>query len=351
MNSLNPSFDPTLDLDLSSVQLHPTPNQGVRKKLLTRLNDDDYILHIDNTSLESFLACDLASFYRLVLGRTTYPTPALIYGQAIHSGLEYLYKYGPDLSKMIALGQKELDKLPEDPQEWRNLGAMARTFELYLKEYKQDCISPLLLDNKPCVELAFKDHVGSVDLNTELKFSHETLVVDGESLENVYVKTLHIVWTGVIDVISEEMSHLMIVDHKTSSVLGPSYYDQFNLSQQFIGYTRAAKNLLQRPVLGALLNVIAGRKPSKTGVNLEFSRRRYMYPEHLLDEWQDDILTLVGDFVNRLQVGHFPKRTLWCTGKFGTCPYMSACSLAPDLRPTMIYSDSFTDNLWDPLKK
>ena len=341
-----------LDIDLADVRLHPKPNEGVRKKLLTRIDkSDDFILHIDNTSLESFLACDLASFYRLVLGRTTYPTPALIYGQAIHAGLEYLYKNGPDLAKMISVGQVEMDKLPEDPQEWRNLNAMAKTFELYLKEYKHDTIKPLVLDSRPAVELAFKDHLGSVELNSELRFSRETLVVDENELDNVYVKTLHIVWTGVIDVISEEGDSVMIVDHKTSSVLGNSYFDQFNLSQQFIGYTRAVKNLLNRPVLGALLNVLAGRKPTPTGKSLEFHRRRYIYPEHLLDEWQQDILTLVGDFVNRLQVGHFPKRTLWCTGKFGTCPYMSVCSLAPDLRPTMLYSDSYTDNLWDPLKK
>jgi len=348
------TIDDLLSIELTGVHTQPAPALGITKKLLKHHQGNEYILEIDNTSLESFLACDRASQYRLVYSRTTHPTAALIYGQAIHSALEYFYKHGPNIPAMLAAGEKELLRLPEDSEEWRNYSALERTVLKYVKEYANEPFEPVRIDaNTLAVELPFSDHIGEMELNKTLAFDHATLVADSHDLDTlpVFISKLHIVWTGVIDAIVEEQGRLWAMDHKTSSVVGPSYFEQFSLSQQFVGYVRSASKILGKPLNGALLNVIAGRKPTATGKSLEFHRRYYPYPTWLQDEWTSDIMTLIADFVDRLTTGHFPKKTLWCTGKFGTCPYLPVCQSDPDKRSYMLHSDSFANNVWNPLNK
>lgn len=341
---------PFIDLELSEVQLHPIVTDPT-KKLLKSLGDNDYALEIDNTSLESFLACDRASLWRLVFSRVAYPSAALIYGQAIHAALEYRYKHGPDLVKMVESGEKELQKLPCDPSEWRNRETLERALSGYLKEYKDDYVKPIKLDNALAVELQFSNHLGEIKLDCLLGFPASLLVQDSCEEALLYVRTLHIVWTGIIDVISHQGDSLWVVDHKTTSVLGSRYFESFTLSQQFVGYVYTAAKLLEKEVKGAILNVIAGRKPTPSGKALEFHRRIYPYSAWQLKEWESDILALVADFVDRLKVGYFPKKTLWCVDKFGTCPYLPVCSLAPELRQIMLNSDQYTNNVWNPLNK
>lgn len=343
-------------IDLTEVSVAPIANPGITKKLLKHLSGDDYILEIDNTSLESFISCDRASLYRLVYSRTSHPSAALIYGQAIHSALEYFYKHGPDVPMMLKAGERELAKLPDDSAEWRNYSAYERTVLGYVKEYKVERFSPIVIDaatNRKAVELPFSDHIGEMQLDKIVSFDRGTLVAGSDQFESVplYIRTLHIVWTGVIDVIVEDNVGLWAMDHKTSSVIGPSYFEQFNLAQQFVGYVKSASKIIGSPLKGALLNVIAGRKPTATGKSLEFHRRNYPYAQWLLDEWESDIMTLITDFVDRLSTGHFPKRTLWCTGKFGSCPYLPVCQASPETRSYLLHSDSYANNVWNPLNK
>lgn len=341
-------------LDISLEDTKPVQNLP-RKKLLTHLDGDDYILRMDNTALENFLSCDRAAFYRLILGRTSGGTSALTYGSAIHAALEYYYTHGLDLQAMLRAGEAEFAKSPPEVGEWRNYDTFEAAIKGYLSHYglhtQHDVFTPVIHLDQVCVERRFEDHLGEVEINAELPFSRELLVIDSEDPSPLYIRKLHIVWTGVIDILAHQGEHLWVVDHKTTSIEGPSYYDAFNLSQQFVGYTRAAQKILGVPVSGALLNCIIGRKPTKTGTSLAFSRRYYPYSKWLIDEWQSEILVLVADFVDRLRSGLFPKRTLWCTNKFGTCPYMSVCQMEPEHRLMMLNSSNYTNYVWDPLKK
>lgn len=345
-------IDP-LDL-LADISLPPERPQLPRKRLLEHLADDEYILRIDNSSLENFAACDRASFYRLIIGKTSAGSSALTYGKAIHAALEIFYRDGYDISRMLAAGAKQFELDPPDLGEWRTYQTFEKAIVTYCRHYglsevSSDSFIPLTLNGAPAVEAKFEDHLGEVTINAELPFSREQLVVDATEAGPFFVSKLHIVWTGMVDVIAHQEPNNWIVDHKTTSVEGPSYYDSFNMSQQFIGYVRSTRKLTQQPINGALLNVIIGRKPTKTGTNLDFSRRFYVYPEHLVAEWQDDVLSLIEDFVERLKSGYFPKRTLWCTNKFGTCPFMDVCTLPEEHRNMMLDTSKYTTYTWNPL--
>ncbi len=331
--------------------VHPKPTLP-RKKLLKSLGNDDYLLEIDNTSLESFLACDRASFYRLILGRTSYPTAALTYGQAVHKALEVFYTTGPDVSEMFRQGNEILTAHPVSDAEWRNSDALYKTIQAYVKEYQRERFVVLSDDSgQPYVERAFSFHLGELRVDKTLDFTSQDLVIDNLDSSPLYIRTLQITWTGVIDLLIEQNDEVWITDHKTASMIGDSYFKGFELGQQFVGYVWSASRILNRPISGALLNLIGGRKPTKTGVSLELLRRFYPYSSWLTDEWQDDILALVSDFVHRLTSNFFPKRTLWCVNKWGTCQYISVCSSLPEHRPILLASDQFTDLTWNPLDK
>lgn len=339
---------------LVDIPLLPARAELPRKRLLEYHTGDEYVLRIDNSSLENFAACDRASFYRLIVGKTAAGSSALTYGKAIHSALESLYRDGFELSRMLAAGAKAFELDPPDLGEWRTYEMFAKAIIAYCKHYgisevQQDAFTPIELNGKLAVEAKFEDHIGDVELNCVLPFPRSQLVVDAEELDTFYVSKLHIVWTGMIDLIAHQTSHNWIIDHKTTSIEGPSYYDSFNMSQQFIGYIRSARKLTNLPIHGAMLNVLVGRKPTKTGVSLDFQRRPYVYSEHLVAEWQDDVLSLIEDFIERLKSGYFPKRTLWCTNKFGTCPFMDVCTLPDEHRELMLNTSKYTTYTWNPL--
>lgn len=346
-----------LDL-LSDLTLPSIPDSGLpRKKLLVHFSGDDYILRIDNTSLESFAACDRAAFYRLLLGRTTQNSAAIAYGQAIHSALEILYRDGLDFKQMLKAGFQELSKHPTSDGEWRNPEAFEKAIRAYVKHYKLDSDPDFFqlhtFDGAPAVELRFADELGQFTLDSSLPFSRGLLVQEFDDNDNdpLFISKLYIEWTGVMDLLVSQNGQNWIVDHKTTSIEGPSYYDGFELSQQFIGYARAAQKLLGQPVEGALLNAIIGRKPTKTGKSLDFARRFYRYPTYLHDEWQHDVLNLIDDFVHRLKEAYFPKRTLWCVNKFSTCPYLSVCKLPAGQREVLLQTSNYSNYTWDPTKK
>jgi len=341
---------------LSLIEELPTPKSELpRKRLLEHLSGDEYVLKIDNSSLENFAACDRASFYRLILGRTSAGSSALTYGKAIHAALEVLYRDGFDLPRMLSAGAAVFALDPPGEGEWRTYTTFQQAILGYCNHYGIDEVMGDAFevqtdkDGAPYVEAKFEDHIGEIQLDCELPFVGEQIVVDSYSQEPVHVSKLQIMWTGMIDLIARHHDRVGIMDHKTTSVEGPSYYDSFNMSQQFIGYIRSARKLTQLDVQGALLNVIIGRKPSKTGTSLDFSRRWYSYPEHLINEWQDDVLSLIEDFVERLKSGYFPKRTLWCTNKFGTCPFMNVCTLPSEHRDMMLHTSAYSTYTWNPL--
>ena len=341
---------------LSLIEELPTPKSELpRKRLLEHLSGDEYVLKIDNSSLENFAACDRASFYRLILGRTSAGSSALTYGKAIHAALEVLYRDGFDLPRMLSAGAAVFALDPPGEGEWRTYTTFQQAILGYCNHYGIDEVTGDAFevqtdkDGAPYVEAKFEDHIGEIQLDCELPFVGEQIVAGSDSQEPVHVSKLQIVWTGMIDLIARHHDRVGIMDHKTTSVEGPSYYDSFNMSQQFIGYIRSARKLTQLDVQGALLNVIIGRKPSKTGTSLDFSRRWYSYPEHLINEWQDDVLSLIEDFVERLKSGYFPKRTLWCTNKFGTCPFMNVCTLPSEHRDMMLHTSAYSTYTWNPL--
>lgn len=322
---------------------------------------DDYILELDNSSLEKFTTCPRAAENYLVRSREgARDSSATSFGKLFHECEELRLRHG--LSDAVVTKQQELVfqhflHHPVSPDDHRTGDRMLRILKLYNDRYASDGWPEKVLkdsEGKPFVERPFKVPVCTLKLDTTLPYAAEELLVDFEGRgttlpSGLYISSLHVFWTGRIDAALLDSNSLWAVDHKTSSIGGAQYYEDFRLSNQTVGYCWALEQLLRRPVAGLMLNALVIRKETKTGTSTEFNRVPFFYTPDRLAEWEENIKHLVSDFVANLCRGYFPMHTKWCMGKYGVCPYHENCCLPRSQRASDLSSDLYRDVTWSPM--
>lgn len=362
------AVDPALGAlaELSQVDFtqvgRPAPDpEKLKRRLLKPLasHPDEYVLSLDNSSMEKFNTCPRAAEYYLIERREAPLSSALVFGQAFHKALE-LYYTGKGDDGMEAI-YKHFQQSPPAFADWRTADLCCTSYEKYQQRYPL-CQEPFRIprigpdgyeseDGELAVELPFQVPIGSTLVEDTFKRPAHKLIEGRTDDEFPYIKRIHFVWTGKIDLIAITPDGLWWVhDHKTSSIGGPSYTKQFYLSQQMLGYTYAGQRVLHHPIRGLHLNAVICRKPTKTGVGFDYVRERIHYTKFQLEEFVKNISAIVDEIINQLVEGLFPMKTAWCTGKYGTCTYFDACNLDSD-EQKLIYlqSDNFDPVTWSPL--
>lgn len=299
---------------------------------------DEYILRIDNSTLEKFQTCARATEYYCIDARERGGSAALIFGGALHKALE-LHYLGRERDVCLAAASKCFLGTQSHPDEFRTPDFLTYVFDLYCDNYAHGDFVP------DGVEKAFSLHMFDLNVDKVLAYRGEQVLVDGDS-SPLYVKTIHVFWSGKIDLKLPNG----ICDHKTSTQEGPTFFSQFELSQPVIGYLWASRRIYSQPDLSNfILNAIFIRKPTKTGKGVTFTRYPYTYEDFHFNEWENDIRHNVMMFVHSLTSGSFPKSPAWCVGKFGMCPYHEVCTQPPSQRPHILHSDYYSPVTWSPL--
>lgn len=294
------------------------------------LTDDTLI--IDNSRLECFTTCPRLAQYRVLRKRTiSRGRSALEFGKALHTALELRYTL-PDINQFsddllqsqIASLQKSFSTIVLEPEDFRTLDRAIDIIQGYNLYYAREPFSIVQVEGKPFVERSFAIPLG---------------IVGGYK----------VIWTGRIDLLVQDDRGIFVMDHKTTSMLGATYFADFVLSQQMLGYVWATRALTGLKVAGVIVNALVSRRPSKTGTPVEFSREKIYYPEEHLDEWRTDILHIASDFIHNAKRNYFPKHTKWCIGKYGKCEFHEVCTLPPAQRELLLTSDLYADDNWSPL--
>ena len=292
----------------------------------------DGALFLDNTALEKITTCPRSAFYYLVRKREgDGKKGALNFGSGVHEGLAYrysnagVYNDGECRQKSCEKTHEHFLLNPQPDDEWRTADLAVRVVDKYCNEN----ITEIFTVNKdsigkPVVECGFAVPIGEID-------------------------GIPIIWTGKIDVAITLEQGLWLMDHKTTSILGPTYFQQFYNAGQFIGYTWAYRQLTGQQPRGVLINAIAVRKPSKTGKEIEFARERIAYTNDQVNEWQNNTLNIIATFLGYCNSGYFPMHTAWCHAKYGVCPYFDVCTLPTAQREILLTSRAYKDVTWSPL--
>lgn len=359
-------LDPlSISIPLASPSI-PRPNNPSHptRKLLqpSPSHSDDYILEVDNSSMEKFSTCPRAAENYLVHSReSAYDSSATSFGKLFHSCEELRLLHG--LTPAVIQRQKELVvehflNSPVPPDDHRTAERMIQVLDMYNTRYVNDGWPEKVYTHAghKMVEKAFKVQLCTIHLNETLPYYRSELVVNKDSIvdptreDSLFIRDLHILWTGRIDIILSDSNALWITDHKTSSIGGETYYEDFRLSSQTVGYAWAAQKILGVPIAGLILNALIIKRPTmKVSNNTELDRRSYHYSQDRLVEWELNAKDLVSEFVSKLVNGYFPQKTKWCMGKYGKCPYHSNCCLPREQRAVDLSSDQFRNVTWNPI--
>lgn len=157
---------------------------------------------------------------------------------------------------------------------------------------------------------------------------------------------------GRIDKIIEWDGVLWVVDHKTTSQLGASYFKMAEPNSQFAGYTYAAKKL-GFPVVGTVIDamlVAKGLMKAETRAKLTpLARYDVHYPDEMLEEWLSWAIHTQADIRTDEEMGVWNPNFDACT-YYGECRFRRVCKEIPALREKIIDMD-YKIEKWDPRKE
>ena len=322
----------------------------------------DGCLFVDNSMLELLTTCPRALEYNRLHQRVAAVSkPSLAFGSAIHLALEHRYRnYGvhaPDVS--LEMEQSEIltrffNDNPQPEGDYRNLNWAFEMVKRYNQTYDLEPFQ-LLTDAKgdKMVELSF-----ALPL-----FTYFPTLREANGNNEAWAQGIPIIYTGRIDLPVIWDNQLFIGDHKTTSIIGPSFFDKMKMSAQQKGYAWAFGELTGQKPVGYFINAIRTKEPplslGKEGGRTKqtvaqwwretFQRERYFLQPGELDEWKSNAIALVEELFYHYQKDYMPMKTAWCS-QYGRCPYFDVCSLPQNDRLIALGSNWYTDNTWNPLK-
>lgn len=378
-----------ISLNLSSANTHRDETNRPTRKLLHWQADGSLLFRVDWSSIESLLGCNRSAQYKLIHSRQGGSRSALTFGAAIHAGLEVWYRNKDKIGQSIPIPAEQetyevltrealltrcysaiestfTESPPSLFPDYRTSDYAVQSFHSYINHYKDEVLTPYVHEGKPLVEFSFAYPLGKVELPVDM-FGYwppfGTLTNDKDKEKEAYLHggtiPVRIEWTGIIDMLAEVNGSLYVVDHKTTSIISQDFFDGFEIAMQPTGYFSAMKAAFpDLPIKGFLANVLACRKPvaavtksgkPTTSKPFEAFRRQYHYSDWHVQEFKQDALALVEELFANVTNQFFPKKTQWCVGKYGKCPYFDVCSLPPESRLSMLQSDNYINNTWKPV--
>ena len=286
---------------------------------------------LDNSKVETFYLCPQKYQYRfeehLVPVERKRDSP-LMFGGAIHSALETLYKgtafegvpcpLGPcirckdePIPHMSAVFLTEYKDDPEDPKEIRTVDRGLELLTQYLSKWRREPFKVIAVETSFGLEFGTFTYVGRLDLFVD--------------------------WDGV----------KMVVDHKTTTRFGMLFDSSFKLSGQFTGYMRGAAEKFDMPVTNALANALrVTTKIDEQSFARIFTHRT---PEEF-DAWEAQISYAAQTILEMREAQFFPKHAPFACGAYNRiCEYYPLCVSAAQTRETLKQS-AYERVPWEPRK-
>lgn len=301
--------------------------------MFAQLTSDHFL--VDNSTIELLTTCPWLAYAKVIRRRTlAVDQPALRFGGHLHAALAFKYRrmaHGKkvDNDTFNRILSKRFEMSPCFNEEWRDVNMAQQVLEEYNNHYASEQLHIAELKGFPLVEKPFAVYAGTIGKRK-------------------------IIYIGRIDLALYEGPHLYVMDHKTTSMLGDTYWRDVAVSEQQRGYCWALRETFQQEPLGYKMNVLACRKPTKTGKGVEFVRQTYFTqnPPGQLDRWHSNMLHQVEMFLWHVDRNVFPRHHKHCVGKYGSCAMYSVCEIPdPQSQEDALMSGLYKDNDWSPLFK
>lgn len=287
---------------------------------------------LDNTTVNSFRSCPREAY----LGHFQHYKPAtqsvhLIAGGAFASGLEIarraFYEQGLDEQTSIALGVQALwlhyGAFEPPEASYKTAERMAHALDYYFEIFPMatDAAKPKVMPSgRSAIEFSFAE---------PLEVTHPTT---GQPL----------IYAGRSDMVVDMAQGVFIEDDKTASMLGNSWFNQWEMRGQFTGYTWAA----QRSGLHVDGVLVRGISILKQG---------FGHAQHLtyraaweVERWYEQTNRDVQRMVNAWNEGYWDYNLGEACGAYGGCRFLPVCK-SP--QPLVWLESYFTRRKWDPITR
>lgn len=307
-------------------------------------------LMFDNSTLSKLNVCPKEFAISWLLKRTASgDKPALNFGGGMHLGLAHRYKAlgsqpvtDTAAQEINAIFSEHFEKNPQPVGDHRTLELAQNTMNVYNKTYKKEDFEVVNGPDGLLVESSFM-----------------VRLADMEVLINGLLDVVRIYYIGRIDLIVRDSSGLWVLDHKTTSVLGQSLWDDMRMTPQMLGYMWACEQTLGTMPVGYIVNALRVKRPTKKdeyfsdgGITKEdFARMPEYKTAEDVARWKRNTIALIKEMFYHYNEGYFPEKRSWCVGKFGKCQFYEVCSLPERSQASVLSSGMFADNVWSPLNK
>lgn len=257
---------------------------------------------VNQSRLSELEKCPRRFFWRYVLGLDVmYPSLKMEIGLAIHAGLASHYNggdiLGPFDTYVGGISQKDSLEFQKLVPVWR------KRLENYPTRYPKE------------------------DFEVVMVPEQEMLVPLGDSRHKMLVR---------LDLLIRRGGHLWVMDHKSASRTGSTWWAQFSIDKQGTSYIYAARTTTQEDVAGWMINAIKPLKDLKDCYEREaFTRTEKQITSFLhqtvaeLDrlEAAKEMMAGIDPWGQRGQAALdrlFPQYTHACH-TYGNCPWLGMC--------------------------
>lgn len=300
-------------------------------------------MKVDNFALSTHQTCPAKYDLRIRQGYTTrYRSGALGFGGALHAGLAEWYKGKGIGAALQAIHEVWPDNLPID--DYRTKEKCLNTMVEYSKNYPMETFKVIGMPDNPVVEVAF-----TIETGMYLPCD-ECWLLDSEPFEplceNCQKPKEPIEYGGIFDTLVEFSGQVFILEHKSTSVLGPSYFNQFKPNNQVTGYIWGASEMSGTKVNGAIINAIGIYKAGKT----KFERHITTRNATAIEEWKRDVYAECLAIKSNERREHFSKRTSACT-LYGLCEFHSIHTLDHETERRKRLETDYVVDKWDYEKR
>lgn len=286
----------------------------------------DGALVIDASTLEGhWMRCPRSFYYyklrkreaaKLYIGRD--------FGKCMHEGLAARNEGKDWLSVIDATYPTDI---PIDDH--RTCDYAKRLCKIHTDEYSAEAFTTVKHNGALCIEQAFAHPIGSVTIND---------------------LTIPIIWEGRIDrMVRDANNRLFVLDYKTASMGGETYWAQFKTSTQMLGYCFVANAILGEQCHGYIIDGLFTLRETRTGKGPHVERRMFPVDEDDLRKWHTNTLNVCADLLQCAAQGRFNMHTGECVRRYGPCQYQMLCALSQEVqREALLRSMEYQDVTWRP---
>ena len=308
-------------------------------------------MKIDNFALTMHQTCPAKYDLRIRQGWTSRgKSAALGFGGALHAGLATWYKTHDLGQSLLSIGEVWKDDQPID--DFRTKEKCITTMIEYSKSYPHESFQVVGAPDNPMIEVPF-----TIELGRCVPFCGDWTAADGtehhgcgvmqhgfenEVCEKCGEPLEPIEYGGIFDGLIEFSHQVFILEHKSTSVMGASYFNQFKPNNQVCGYIWGAGQLSGKKVVGAMVNAIGVYKAGATKFNREITSRS----EGAITEWKKNVQSTCAEIRFHERHGFWPLRTMACT-LYGLCEFHSVHVLEHQTEREKRLENDFVKDHWD----